>query len=154
MENSDLRISSDSAQNTLVTAGGNGPHYLIRPRRRATVSNHYLLAILNHPLSEAFVRTNTSPVRGGYYSHGKQFIETLPVPVPDDATRSSIEALVGKLINKLDDLAAAHIPRERIRLVRETTDLKSQIEQRVNQLFGSLITIRALSMQCQFPIDS
>ena len=123
-------------QNTLVTGGGNGPYYLIRPRPDAPVSNHYLLAILNHPLSEAFVRTNTSPFRGGYYSHGKQFIETLPVPVPDDATRSSIEALVRKLISKLDDLAAAHIPRESTRLVRETTDLKSQIEQTVNQLFG------------------
>ena len=123
-------------RNTLVTGGGNGPYYLIRPRPDATVSNHYLLAVLNHPLSEAFVRTNTSPFRGGYYSHGKQFIETLPVPVPDDAPRDAIEALVRKLIGRLDDLAAAYMPRGRIRLERETTDLKRQIEQGVNQLFG------------------
>ena len=123
-------------QNTLVTGGGNGPYYLIRPHPGATVSNHYLLAILNHPLSEALVRTNTSSFRGGYYSHGKQFIETLPVPVPDDATRDAIEALVRKLIGRLDDLATAYMPRGRIRLERETTDLKRQIEQGVTQLFG------------------
>ena len=65
------------------------------------------------------MRTNTSPFRGGYYSHGKQFIETLPVPVPDDATRDAIEALVRKLIGRLDDLAAAYMPRGRIRLERD-----------------------------------
>ena len=123
-------------RNTLVTGGGNGPYYLIRPRPGAPVSNHYLLAVLNHPLSEAFVRTNTSSFRGGYYSHGKQFIETLPVPVPDDAIRDAIESLVRKLIGRLDDLAAAHMPRVRTSLERETTDLKRQIEQGVNQLFG------------------
>ena len=123
-------------RNTLVTGGGNGPYYLIRARPGAAVSNHYLLATLNHPLSEAFVRTNTSPFKGGYYSHGKQFIETVPVPVPDDATRGEIEARVASLIGRLDDLAAARIDRDRTRLNREITDMKQQIEQRVSQAFG------------------
>ena len=123
-------------QNILVTGGGNGPYYLIRPRPGATVSNHYLLAVLNHPLSEAFVRTSTSSFRGGYYSHGKQFIKTLPVPVPDAETRSAIEARVVTLIGRLDDLATAHMSRDKTRLEREITDLKHQIQQRVSQVFG------------------
>lgn len=68
--------------NIMVTGGGNGPYYMIRPCAGSAVTNLYLLAVLNHPLSEAFVRTNTSTFRGGYYSHGKQFIENLPIPVP------------------------------------------------------------------------
>ena len=81
-----------------VTGGGNGPYYLIRARPEAGLSNHYLLAVLNHRLSEAFVRTNTSVFRGGYYSHGKQFIKTLPIPVPGDERKREIEALVVRRI--------------------------------------------------------
>src|SRR6202022_1942796 len=66
--------------NVLMTGGGNGPYYMIRPRADVDISNFYLLAILHHPLSEAMIRTNTSPFRSGYYSHGKQFIEYLPIP--------------------------------------------------------------------------
>ncbi len=120
----------------LVTGGGNGPYYMIRRRPNADFSNHYLLAVLNHPLSEAFVRTNTSPFRGGYYSHGKQFIQTLPIPFPDNAARREIEALVMALIEKRDGLGFDRSPRDRIRLGRESADLAQQIEQRVSQVFG------------------
>ena len=81
-------------QDIVVTGGGNGPYYLIRTLSGAPVSNHYLLAALNHPLSEAFVRTKTSVFRGGYYSHDKQFIDGLPIPVPDEQTMGEIEAMV------------------------------------------------------------
>ena len=64
----------------VVTGGGNGPYYMIRPRPGVDETNYFLLAVLHHPLSEAMVRTHTSPFRGGYYSHGKQFIEHLPIP--------------------------------------------------------------------------
>lgn len=123
-------------QNTLVTGGGNGPYYLIRPRPGVTVSNCYLLAVLNHPLSEAFVRNNTSSFKGGYYSHGKQFIETLPVPMAGESTRDAIDALVRTLIDRLDDLDAPLIPHEKLLLRREITDVKRRIKQSTNKLFG------------------
>ena len=72
------------------------------------MSNHYLLAVLNHPVSEAFVRTETSVFQGGYYSHGKQFIKTLPIPCRLIlATRAEIEELVVTLIARHDALASA-----------------------------------------------
>ena len=120
----------------IVTGGGNGPYYLIRSRPDVPISNHYLLAILNHPLSEAFVRTNTSVFRDAYYSHGKQFLKALPIPVPADATRATIEALVATLIVRFDALAAARTPHDRARLTRETADLKQQIQQLVDRVFG------------------
>ena len=119
-----------------VTGGGNGPYYLIRLRPGAGVSNHYLLAVLNHRLSEAFVRTNTSVFRGGYYSHGKQFIETLPIPVPDGETKAEIEALVVRLIRMLDALALARTPQQRTRLKRSINDLRQQIDRLVSRVFG------------------
>ena len=123
-------------RDTFVTGGGNGPYYLIRSRPDAGVSNHYLLAVLNHPLSEAFVRTNTSVFRGGYYSHGKQFIETLPIPVPGEETKAEIEALVVRLIGMRNELNLARTPQERTRLCRLIDDLRQQIQQRVSQVFG------------------
>jgi hypothetical protein len=100
------------------------------------VSDHYLLAVLNHPVSEAFVRTNTSPFRGGYYSHGKQFIEVLPVPVPSEEDREAIEGLVVQLISVLQQEATSRTPREKTLFERQSIDLRTQIEARVSTLFG------------------
>ena len=118
-----------------MTGGGNGPYYLIRPRPGAGISNHYLLAVLNHQLSEAFVRTNTSVFRGGYYSHGKQFIETLPIPIPGEETRAEIEGLVARLIDMGDALAHARTLQQRTRLNRLIDDLRCQVEHRVSRVF-------------------
>ncbi len=134
--------------NIMVTGGGNGPYYMIRPRGGATVTNHYLLAVLNHPLSEAFVRTNTSPFRGGYYSHGKQFIENLPIPVPAEPERTAIETLVTTLIDTLGASEAARTPHERTVKEREAADLKAQVETRISALFNlsdaDMETVRAV----------
>ncbi|RFU12051.1 hypothetical protein DZD18_14005, partial [Rhodobacteraceae bacterium W635] len=122
--------------NTMFTGGGNGPYYMVRAKDDADVSTLYLLAILNHPLSEAFVRTNTSPFRGGYYSHGKQFIESLPIPVPTEAQRIAIEAKVTELIASNDALTAARTQRAIRRKMREIHDLRVEIEQLVSAAFG------------------
>ena len=118
-----------------VTGGGNGPYYLLRPRPGARVSNHYLLAVLNHSLSEAFVRTKTSVFRGGYYSHGKQFIKALPIPVPGSETRAEIETLVVRLIGRREALPLARTPQQRTRLNRSINDLRRQIQQHVSRVF-------------------
>jgi hypothetical protein len=122
--------------NVVVTGGGNGPYYMIRPKPGVAVTNNYLLAVLNHAVSEAFVRTNTSPFRGGYYSHGKQFIENLPIPLPVDAERAAIEGLVDQVITALQAVDAARTPHERILRERQVEDLRRQIEDGVTAAFG------------------
>lgn len=129
------RYSYDDAD-VMITGGGNGPYYMIRAREGAGVSNWYLLALLNHPLSEAFVRTNTSTFRGGYYSHGKQFIEDLPIPMPSDAIRNAIEQLASTLVHVLEEHAAARTPHERTLKEREATALRDEIEKQVNSVFA------------------
>lgn len=122
--------------NVVVTGGGNGPYYLVRQRAGTSATNHFLLAVLNHPLSEAFVRTNTSIFRGGYYSHGKQFIENLPIPSATNAERQTIEALVTQMIDTLASVAVARTPHRATILERQTVDLRMQIETHVTNLFG------------------
>jgi hypothetical protein len=122
--------------NTLITGGGNGPYYMISSKDNAAVSNAYLMSILNHPLSEAFIRTETSTFRGGYYSHGKQYIEGLPMPIPDVSVRAAIEALVVELVDTLDAVAAAGTPHQRDVLQRQADDLRTRIETSVSTVFG------------------
>ena len=123
-------------ENTLFTGGGNGPYYMVRAREDADISTLYLLALLNHPLSEAIVRTNTSTFRGGYYSHGKQFIENLPVPVPEEAQQNAIEAKAAELIAAIDDLGVARMPRARTHKEREVNELRSELNRMVSAIFG------------------
>ncbi len=129
------RYAYDDA-NIIVTGGGNGPYYMICPRSGVAISNYYLMAVLNHPLSEAFVRTNTSPFRGGYYSHGKQFIKDIPIPVPSDLDRTAIDALVAQMIDALDAVATARTPHQRVVCERQANEIRTQIESRVTSLFN------------------
>ena len=122
--------------NTLFTGGGNGPYYMIRAKSDAPVSTLYLLAILNHPLCEAIIRTNTSPFHGGYYSHGKQFIQNLPIPVTDEENQRAIETLARQTVNATDTLAAARTPHDVKQREREVKDLRTLIEQRVGEVFN------------------
>lgn len=129
------RYAYDDA-NIMVTGGGNGPYYLIRQRDNTSITNRYILAILNHPLSEAFVRTRTSLFGGGYYSHGKQFIENLPIPIPTDQERTEIEALVAEMTDVIHDIETSRTPHQRNFNVRRASDLRTQIETRITALFN------------------
>lgn len=122
--------------NVMVTGGGNGPYYLIRQRDGAGVTDHFLLAVLNHPVSEAFIRTNTSVFRGGYYSHGKQFVKDLPIPIPSDGDRAMIDTLVAQLITAQGDVESARTPHDKTLYERQAVDLRLQIEAQVTRLFG------------------
>ena len=128
------RYSYDDT-NIVVTGGGNGPYYMIRPRPDVGASNYYLLAVLHHPLIEAIVRSNTSVFRGGYYSHGKQFIKNLPIPVPDGTEMEELDGAVAELIDAIDLLGAARIPRQSLVRARRISELKRQIEGRITALF-------------------
>jgi methylase of polypeptide subunit release factors len=131
----EARYAYDEAD-VVVTGGGNGPYYMVRAYADAPLDDHYLLAVLNHPLSEAFVRTNTSPFRGGYYSHGKQFIDGLPVPIPSDAQLAAVRAEVIALIQSKAALAAATIPDVRNRAKRRVETLSDRVKAMMNQIWG------------------
>lgn len=123
-------------RNIVVTGGGNGPYYLVRPKHGVACTPFFLLAVLCHPLSEALVRTRTSVFRGGYYSHGKQFIENLPVPDATEAERTSIEDLVGQTIRAAAAVRAARTPAEVTRAERVLHSMKMRVESAITELFG------------------
>lgn len=80
--------------NLQFTGGGNGPYYgLIN----STYSLYYILGVLSHPVIENMVKAGASEFRGDYYSHGKQFIENLPIRVinfDDDLEKKSYTEII------------------------------------------------------------
>jgi hypothetical protein len=137
--------------NIVMTGGGNGPYYLIRSREGVEETNRFLLAVLHHPLCEAMVRMNTSTFRGGYYSHGKQFIEHLPVPAATPAQRAEIEALVVEMIMATDAQKAARTPHQRTLFERRVAELRLTIEDHVSGLFGLTPADLAIVMAVPVP---
>ncbi len=131
----EARYSFDDSD-VIVTGGGNGPYYMIRPRPESPVSNFYLLAVLHHPASEAMIRTNTSVFRGGYYSHGKQFIKDIPIPVPAEEELAIVEEMVEELINALEAIKTSRTPQERVIATRQANQLRHQIEDCISDLLG------------------
>lgn len=123
-------------RNIVVTGGGNGPYYLIRPKEGMGYSIEYLLAVLCHPLSEAMIRSRTSVFRGGYYSHGKQFIKDLPVPEGAAKNRETVEKLVANVIAAATAAGEAKTPAERTLKARHAASLRKQIEGHVSEAFG------------------
>ncbi len=63
--------------NLQFTGGGNGPYYALI--NQSDYSLLYFMGIMAHPLFERMVQAGASEFRGAYYSHGKQFIENLPI---------------------------------------------------------------------------
>lgn len=147
----DARYAYDDA-NIMMTGGGNGPYYLLRPAAGADETNFFLLAVLHHPLSEAFVRTHTSSFRGGYYSHGKQFIEDLPIPAASPEQRAEIERLVAELIAANDAAKSARVPHQQRLHERNAAAIKDQVEARVSELFN--LTAEELALAKAVPIPA
>jgi type I restriction-modification system DNA methylase subunit len=137
--------------NITVTGGGNGPYYLVRTKDDA-ISNFYLLAILNHPLSEAFIRTNTSTFQGGYYSHGRQFIKDLRIPIPTASQRETLDDLVRQIIEANVATRQARIPEEITRRKRHVASLRQDIEALVTQLFN--LSVHDLEIVKAVPIPN
>jgi hypothetical protein len=131
----DARYAYDEAD-VVATGGGNGPYYMLRARPDSGVSDKFLMAVLHHPLSEAIVRTHTSVFKGGYYSHGKQFIERLPIPIPTGEKRAQIEEMVSELMAAKKAADAATLPALRILWERHAEVLTKRIADELTTLFG------------------
>jgi type I restriction-modification system DNA methylase subunit len=128
-------------QDVLFTGGGNGPYYGLRPLKETQESIYYLQAVLSHPVIEAIVLTGGSPFRGGYKSHGKQFVQDLPVrridfaDAEEKATHDEIVQLVQQLIQTKVRLDKANLPHQKLLHARHAHLLRQRVEARVSQLY-------------------
>ncbi len=142
LEQRSIQGGTKDTQNILFTGGGNGPYYGLRPRPQTALSIHYLQALLSHPVIEAMVRAIGSAFRGGYYSHGKQFIKDLPVRLLDLADpqekviHDTIVARVTALIAANERAAGAAIPLQRQQAQQQAQQLQRAIERQIAELYN------------------
>ena len=118
--------------NLQVTGGGNGPYYSLISR--SDYSPLYILGILSHPLFEAMVKAGASEFRGAYYSHGKQFIENLPIRQIDFADKAEVKQY-NEIVKTVSQLIAAKQGYNQVYLGAR----KRVFERKIDFLFDKLI---------------
>lgn len=126
--------------NLQFTGGGNGPYYALV--NGSEYSLLYFLAILSHPLFEYMVKAGASEFRGAYYSHGKQFIENIPIRKIDfndqeeSAAYTTIVKLVDSLIKTKVQLRNAPYGSKKTVYQRKKDELNDRLVQSINLLYG------------------
>ncbi|MDM5209817.1 Eco57I restriction-modification methylase domain-containing protein [Cytobacillus kochii] len=121
------------------TGGGNGPYYALLNKSKHSLL--YFLGILSHPLIENMVKSGASEFRGEYYSHGKQFIENLPIRKIDFNKADEVEKYdfivktVENLIKTKIKLNKANYGAKRTVLRRKENVLFGQLVQVINDLY-------------------
>lgn len=135
-------------QDIVFTGGGNGPYYGLRPLPEIALSIHYLQAVLSHPVIEAMVRARASAFRGGYKSHGKQFVKDLPIRQIDFTNAEEKNAhdrivnLVKTLIQITERATTAAVPWQR----QQATQQAQGLRQAVQTLIGGLYNINTTDL--------
>lgn len=136
-------------RNIVFTGGGNGPYYSLRvkeesPSRffdeRRNETLFYIQAILHHPVIDAMVAG--SEFRGGYVSHGKQYVAGLPIRIIDPDSHEEVrlfEAIV-RVTRQLNDIAlraaTATTPQRRDLFSRRFSALRREVLGLVEHLYG------------------
>ncbi|KJE30395.1 eco57I restriction-modification methylase family protein [Bacillus licheniformis] len=120
--------------NLLFTGGGNGPYYgLIN---QSNYSLNYFLGILSHPVIESMVKASASEFRGSYYSHGKQFIEKIPIKKIDFTNQDEINKY-NMVVETVENII---INTDKVKNEKNTTR-KSALKRRLNALFNRLTQV-------------
>ncbi len=120
--------------NLQFTGGGNGPYYSLISN--SEYSPLYLLGILSHPLFEAMVKAGASEFRGAYYSHGKQFIENLPIKQINFTDKAQVKQH-NEIVKAVEQLITAKQGYNQVYLGAR----KRVFERKIDFLFNKLITL-------------
>jgi len=118
--------------NLQFTGGGNGPYYSLFTS--SNYSLYYILGILSHPIFEAMVKSGASEFRGAYYSHGKQFIENLPIR-KIDFTNADETKLHNEIVKTVKSLIATKATYNGVYISAK----KKVMQHKMDFLFNSLL---------------
>lgn len=138
----------DDAQITF-TGGGNGPFYGIENKKNSQLSLFYIQALLNHWMLEQIVKSRSSTFRGEYYSHGKQFIEKLPIfdiDFNNQEEKHTHDSIVKKVENimQLTQRKDSMKTREQKEMINRMID---EEEQTLNMIIDKLYGIENVMME-------
>jgi len=124
------------------TGGGNGPYYALISS--SDYSLLYFLGILSHPLFENMVKAGASEFRGAYYSHGKQFIENIPIRQVDFDNPSE-KKLYSSIINSVENLINTKVQFRNAVYGSKRTVLNRKMDAIFNKLIQCINTLYGIS---------
>lgn len=119
--------------NFQFTGGGNGPYYSITSN--SDYSIYYLTGLLSHPVLEAMIKSRASEFRGDYYSHGKQYIENLPIK-PIDFSDTEEKKVHNKIVNTVKSI----ISTKKSLKSKGAYAKKRVIQSKINRLYKDLFS--------------
>ncbi len=124
------------------SGGGGGGGYGITLLEGVHISYLYLLGLLNSHLLSSYLKTITTPFRGGYIALNRQYIEQLPILTinfsdpSDKARHDKMVEFVERMLSLHTRLAGAKIAQERTILQQQIAVTDQQIDRLVYELYG------------------
>ena len=124
------------------SGGGGGGGYGITVLDGSDFSYSYLLGVLNSKLLSEYLKSISTPFRGGYYALNRQYIEALPIRTinfsdpADKAQHDRMVSLVEQMLSLNKQLQAAKTDHEKTSLQRQIDVTDKQIDQLVYELYG------------------
>lgn len=116
----------------LVTPGGGdgGPYTLLRPAPQCSLTIEAVIALLSHPIVDAYVASRSKEYRGAYVVHRRATLEPVPVPPLSDEEVRSITMMVReaqslelRLRSEPDTTIVASLRGRRTSVVRQVEDM-------------------------------
>jgi hypothetical protein len=116
--------------------------YLNKTCFMITVPDKHLLGILNSSVIHFIIKWIIPELRGGFYTLGRIYLETFPIPTIDTTNTSSIAnhvrmvSLVDQMLSLRKQLKEARTPHEQTSLQRQIEATDGQIDALVYELYG------------------
>jgi len=123
------------------SGGGGGGGYGITISEDTAFVPLYLLGVLNSSVSDAFLKSISTPFRGGYLALNRQYIQQLPIrPIDfsspaDVAKHDRMVELVERMLDLHKRLPAAQTPHDKELLQRQINATDQQIDRLVYELY-------------------
>ena len=118
------------------SGGGGGGGYGVALHDGAKIDYFCLLGILNSSLLSHFLRSISTPFRGGYIALNRQYIEQLPIAVPSDDVAAVLHRLVKELLKLYQQIMTVKSPPDKEALSRQIGGIEGQIDGLVCGLYG------------------
>jgi len=116
--------------------------YGITLRPDVQESQKYVLALLNSPVLDFYLKRISTTMRGGFFRYFTQFIEQLPIRTidfsnpSDKARHDHMVELVNTMLKLHKDLQAAKTGHEKSLIQRQIEQTDKQIDQLVYELYS------------------
>ena len=136
------KYSHDSTGSVMFTGGGNGPYYGLEMLEDTNESIEYVQAVLCHWFTESIIRHRTSVFGGEYYSHGKQFVEEVPIRRIDfsSSEESATHATITDLVKQIRSYSAkrdgSKLATDKELYARSIEAAKQSLEGLIDELYG------------------